>query len=109
MLRHVQAVDAGLVGGLRESQPLVKQRGERPVGRFDVIEQSDFHSVLNESPARGCRPCRRESRSRSPRRPGRYGGRTWRRNRGGSAAPAACRRRGGGGARRGRHRGGGGG
>src|SRR5262249_46010555 len=36
---------------------------------------------FNESPARRCRPCRRGSRSRSLRRPGRYGSRTWRHSR----------------------------
>ena len=56
MLRHVQAIDAGLVGRLDEGQALVKERRERAVAVLDVIEQSDFHDsrpivpILLDSP-----------------------------------------------------------
>ena len=43
MLGDMQAIEAGLVGGLDEVQPLVEQRRERPLAVLDVVEQSDFH------------------------------------------------------------------
>ena len=47
MLGHVQAIDAGLVGGLDEGEPLVEQGGERPLAVLDVVEQPDFHFSSN--------------------------------------------------------------
>src|SRR5262252_6815472 len=46
MLGHVQAIDAGLLGGLGEGEALVEQGGERTLPVLDVIEKSDFHQVL---------------------------------------------------------------
>ena len=43
MLGHVQAIDAGLVGGGGEFQPLVERGGDRTVRALDMIEDSDFH------------------------------------------------------------------
>jgi hypothetical protein len=43
MLRHMQAIDAGLVGGLGEGEPLVEERSERPLAMLDVVEKSDLH------------------------------------------------------------------
>src|SRR5262245_59618159 len=48
MLRHVQAIDAGFVGGLGEGETLVEQGGERTLPMLDVVEKSDFHQVLGE-------------------------------------------------------------
>ena len=45
VLRHVQAVDAGLVGRLHKGEPLVEERCQRAICRFDVIEKSDLHGV----------------------------------------------------------------
>ena len=47
MLRHVQAVDAGLVGRPDEGQALVEERRERALAVLDVIEQSDLHFSSN--------------------------------------------------------------
>src|SRR5499426_3797219 len=103
MLRHVQAIDAGFVGGLGEGETVVEQGGERTLPMLDVDEKSDFHQVLGGRgaavsgfPARESAPCRRGNRNRSLRRPGRYGRRTWRRSREGSVAGAVSRPRGGG-------------
>jgi uncharacterized protein (UPF0262 family) len=46
VLRHVQAIDADLVGSLGEGETLVEQGRERTLAVFDVIEKSDFHQVL---------------------------------------------------------------
>ena len=43
MLGQMQAIEAGLVGGLDEGQPLVEQLRERPLAVLDVVEQSNFH------------------------------------------------------------------
>jgi hypothetical protein len=51
MFRHVQAVDAGVVGRLGKGQPFIEQRGERPVAMLDVIKQSDFHCCCKLLPA----------------------------------------------------------
>jgi len=103
MLRHVQAIDAGLVGGLGEGEALVEQGRERTLAMLDVVEKSDFHQVLggragavSEFPARESAPCRRGNRNRSLRRPARYGRRTWPHSRGGSVAQAVSTPRGGG-------------
>ena len=47
MLGHVEAIDAGLVGGLDEGEPLDEQGGERPLAVLDVVEQPDFHFSSN--------------------------------------------------------------
>ena len=46
MLRHVQAIDAGVVGSFGEGETLVEQGRERTLAVLDVVEQSDFHQVL---------------------------------------------------------------
>src|SRR5215831_4112318 len=46
MLRHVQAVDAGVIGRLGEGETLVEQGRKRPVAVLDVIEESDLHCGL---------------------------------------------------------------
>ena len=46
MLRHVQAIDAGLIGSLGEGEALVEQGRERALAVLDVVEKSDFHQVL---------------------------------------------------------------
>jgi hypothetical protein len=46
MLRHVQAVDAGGIGGFGKGEPLVEQRGERAAAVLHVIEQTDFHDAV---------------------------------------------------------------
>jgi len=38
VLGHVQAIDAGLLGGLGKAEPLVEQCGEGPPAILDVIE-----------------------------------------------------------------------
>jgi len=38
MLRHVEAINAGLIGGLEESKPLVEERRKRPLAVLDVVE-----------------------------------------------------------------------
>jgi acetaldehyde dehydrogenase (acetylating) len=43
VLGDVQAIDAGLVGGGREGEPLVERGRDRPVRAFDMIEKSDQH------------------------------------------------------------------
>ena len=43
MLGEMQAVEARLVGGLDEGQPLVEQLRGRAVAVLDVVEQSNFH------------------------------------------------------------------
>ena len=43
MFRHVEAINASLIGGLDESEPLVEQRRKRPLAVLDVVEKSDFH------------------------------------------------------------------
>ena len=43
MLGHVQAVDAGLVGGPGEGETFIEQRRQRPVSGLDMVEQPDFH------------------------------------------------------------------
>jgi hypothetical protein len=42
----VQAIDAGIVGGLGEGETLVEQGRERTLSVLDVVEESDFHQVL---------------------------------------------------------------
>src|SRR6516162_726321 len=103
MLRHVQAIDAGLVGGLGEGETFVEQGRELTLPMLDVVEKSDVREVVGGPggavsglPARESAPCRRGNRNRSLRRPARYGRRTWRRSREGSAAGAVSRPRGGG-------------
>src|SRR5215472_17123311 len=102
MLGHVQAIDAGLLGGLGEGEALVEQGGEdasrarrdRKV-RFSSSPRGRGEAV-SESPVRESAPCRRGNRNRSLRRPGRYGRRTWRRSRAGSVGRALSRPHGGG-------------
>ena len=53
VLGQMQAVEAGLVGGLDEIESLVEQGGERALTVLDVVEQSDFHD------AQGPFECRR--------------------------------------------------
>ena len=103
MLRHVQTIDAGLVGSLGKCEALVEQGCERTLAVFDVVEKSDFHQVLggraaavSEFPVRESAPCRRGNRNRSLRRPARYGRRTWPHSREGSVAQAVSTPRGGG-------------
>src|SRR5262249_15602663 len=48
VLGDVQAVDAGLGGGLDEGEPLVEERRERACAVLDVIEKSDFHGSSME-------------------------------------------------------------
>ena len=43
MLGHMQAIDAGIVGGLREGEPLVEQGRQRTFAVLDVVEKSEFH------------------------------------------------------------------
>ena len=43
MLGHVQAIDAGVVGGPREHEPFVEQGRERALAVLDVVEKSEFH------------------------------------------------------------------
>src|SRR5438093_1037694 len=45
MLGHVQAIDAGFVGGLGEGDPLVEQGRERTIAMLDVVENPDFHDA----------------------------------------------------------------
>jgi hypothetical protein len=47
MLGDMQAPDAGLVGGGGEAQPLIERGRHRPLGEFDVIENSNFHFLLD--------------------------------------------------------------
>ena len=84
MLGHVQAIDAGVVGGPREYEPFVEQGRERTLAGLDVVEKSEFHGSsakasggTSEFPARESVPLRRGNRSRSLRRPGRCERRTW--------------------------------
>ena len=42
MLGHVQAIDAGVVGGLREYEPFVEQGRERTLAVLDVVESPNF-------------------------------------------------------------------
>src|SRR5207249_4243902 len=44
MLGDMQGVDAGLVGGGRESEALVERHRHRPISALDVIEDPDSHS-----------------------------------------------------------------
>ena len=43
MLGDMRAIEARLVGGGEELQPLVKDLRQRPIGTLDMIEKTDFH------------------------------------------------------------------
>ncbi len=45
MLGHMHAIDAGLIGCLREYQTLVEQRCQRTFRMFDMVEKSNFHDL----------------------------------------------------------------
>ena len=49
VLGQMQAVEARLVRRLDELQPLVEQLRERPVAVLDVVEQSNFHFLVQSS------------------------------------------------------------
>ena len=46
VLRHVQAVDAGLFRRPGEGKALVEQGRKRALAVLDVVEKSDFHQDL---------------------------------------------------------------
>jgi hypothetical protein len=46
MLGHMQAIDAGVIGGGGERETLVERGRDRTIGALDMIEDTDFHSGL---------------------------------------------------------------
>ncbi len=45
----MQAIDAGVVGGGSEGEPLVEQGRERAVRPLDMIEQPDLHALSSST------------------------------------------------------------